>query len=204
MAGAEIDPSASLAHPFPRDHRPRPHGPSAPPRPPAGLTPRSPIPPAGYSLPLLAPRLRGALHLVRLVGLDDVALLDETPAPPLHHLGTHREEGAGAALPAWALALLHLEEVVEAGGGGARGGRQHARLVRGFGLEQGALLGPPCLLLGQGQDVAVAAAALGPGLRAPARSQAEGGLGQPAAGAQSTHLGHHHRTLLCAGEVGER
>lgn len=131
------------------------------------------------------------------MGLDDVPLLDDTPAPPLHHLGAHWQEGAGAALPAWTLALLHQEEVVEAAGG-ARGGWQHACLVRGVGLEQGTLLGPPCLLLGQGQDVA-AAAARGLGLRAPARRRAEGGLGQPVAGAQSTHLGHHHRTLLCTG-----
>ena len=89
----------------------------------SSLAPCAPLPPCHrrYSLPLLAPRLRGALHLVRLVGLDDVPLLDETPAPPpLHHLGAHRQEGAGAALPARALALLQREEVVEAAGGARR------------------------------------------------------------------------------------
>jgi len=42
-----------------------------------------------YLLPLLPPRLRRALHLVRLMSLDNIPLLDQPSPPALDNVRAH-------------------------------------------------------------------------------------------------------------------
>lgn len=171
LAAAEIAPSASL-------------GPFSPTRPHAPLGLLGPLAPRSHPAtpvltPLLARALRGALHLVRLVGLDDVPLLSMIP-PRRHHLrGSLGRKGAGAALPAWTLASCTRKKLPKPPAARGEAGSMPAPRPRRAGLEQGTLLGPALPPAGPGR---AAWRPGGLGLRAPARRRAEGGLGQPVAG----------------------